>query len=225
MKKTLLTLGAVLGVAAGAFGQGAIHIQTPNTPGFNTVSSNPNDSGAGGTFSDYINGTVSLQLFSQTTADANLASQSSAINSLAAAGNESGAAALLAADFTQQLWGPTLTSESQSLNFTASGGSINTTAEGSGDYAVGSSSTLTSGALGYYGLLATWVSGGKTYTGVIVADAGSPQQLGGGSNPASQLESTWPFQNILLEPVPEPTTLALAGLGGLSMLFLRRRKA
>lgn len=26
-------------------------------------------------------------------------------------------------------------------------------------------------------------------------------------------------------PVPEPTTLALAGLGGLSMLFLRRRKA
>jgi hypothetical protein len=28
-----------------------------------------------------------------------------------------------------------------------------------------------------------------------------------------------------VSPVPEPTTLALAGLGGLSMLFLRRRKA
>jgi len=28
-----------------------------------------------------------------------------------------------------------------------------------------------------------------------------------------------------IAPVPEPTTLALAGLGGLSMLFLRRRKA
>jgi hypothetical protein len=26
------------------------------------------------------------------------------------------------------------------------------------------------------------------------------------------------------EPVPEPTTLALAGLGGLSLLLFRRRK-
>jgi hypothetical protein len=31
--------------------------------------------------------------------------------------------------------------------------------------------------------------------------------------------------SIGVNPVPEPTTLALAGLGGLSMLFLRRRKA
>lgn len=30
---------------------------------------------------------------------------------------------------------------------------------------------------------------------------------------------------FFVDPVPEPTTLALAGLGGLSMLFLRRRKA
>lgn len=35
-----------------------------------------------------------------------------------------------------------------------------------------------------------------------------------GSNPA-----------LTLLPVPEPTTLALAGLGGVSMLFLRRRKS
>jgi len=36
------------------------------------------------------------------------------------------------------------------------------------------------------------------------------------------LNSTTLFQAI---PTPEPTTLALAGLGGISMLFLRRRKA
>lgn len=36
----------------------------------------------------------------------------------------------------------------------------------------------------------------------------------GGTNP-----------ELVLTPVPEPTTLALAGLGGISMLFLRRRKA
>lgn len=33
------------------------------------------------------------------------------------------------------------------------------------------------------------------------------------------------FGVAVVAPVPEPTTLALAGLGGLSMLFLRRRKA
>jgi len=33
------------------------------------------------------------------------------------------------------------------------------------------------------------------------------------------------YNSFGVAPVPEPTTLALAGLGGLSMLFLRRRKA
>jgi hypothetical protein len=33
------------------------------------------------------------------------------------------------------------------------------------------------------------------------------------------------FTSISITPVPEPATLAMAGLGGLSMLFLRRRKA
>src|SRR5262249_40819493 len=33
------------------------------------------------------------------------------------------------------------------------------------------------------------------------------------------------FNSISISPVPEPATLALAGLGGVSMLFLRRRKA
>jgi len=31
--------------------------------------------------------------------------------------------------------------------------------------------------------------------------------------------------SLVLAPIPEPATLALAGLGGLSMLFLRRRKS
>lgn len=34
-----------------------------------------------------------------------------------------------------------------------------------------------------------------------------------------------PFTMYTVTPVPEPTTLALAGLGGLSLLLLRRRKA
>ncbi len=31
--------------------------------------------------------------------------------------------------------------------------------------------------------------------------------------------------SLVLNPIPEPATLALAGLGGISMLFLRRRKS
>ena len=33
------------------------------------------------------------------------------------------------------------------------------------------------------------------------------------------------YINGFIEPVPEPTTLALAGLGGLSLLLFRRRKS
>ena len=32
------------------------------------------------------------------------------------------------------------------------------------------------------------------------------------------------YPEMLLSPVPEPTTLALAGLGGLSLMLIRRRK-
>lgn len=223
MKKTLLTLGMVLGVSAMAFGQGSIYVQGAALAGFNTVSSNPNDSGAGGTYSDFISGTVSLQLFSQTTAaDASLLSQATAINTDAAAGNESGAAALLAADFTQQNWGLTQAAESSTYSLAVTGGTINPSQEA--DYAVGTASTLTSGAVGLYALEATWSNAGTTYTGVIVLNGAGAQGLGGGSNPAFSMNINWPNQNILLTPVPEPTTLALAGLGGLSMLFLRRRK-
>lgn len=44
------------------------------------------------------------------------------------------------------------------------------------------------------------------------------------STPVDTL-NTAGFTAFGVSPTPEPTTLALAGLGGLSMLFLRRRKA
>jgi len=52
---------------------------------------------------------------------------------------------------------------------------------------------------------------------------------GGVGSPASPATSIFGAGiqgfDLFAVPVPEPTTLALAGLGGLSMLFLRRRKA
>lgn len=47
----------------------------------------------------------------------------------------------------------------------------------------------------------------------------------GDSNATSEQNLDSGFTAFGVAPVPEPTTLALAGLGGLSMLFLRRRKA
>jgi len=53
---------------------------------------------------------------------------------------------------------------------------------------------------------------------------------GGAGTPASPPESIFGagiqgFSLYAVQPTPEPATLALAGLGGLSMLFLRRRKS
>jgi PEP-CTERM motif len=53
------------------------------------------------------------------------------------------------------------------------------------------------------------------YTSVVAPPTGSETAGAGAGNKFG----------IGYVPVPEPTTLALAGLGGISMLFLRRRKA
>jgi len=65
---------------------------------------------------------------------------------------------------------------------------------------------------GFFGETAT-----STMTPFVTAGTGDPTIFPG----------TWAVNSLTLfsVPVPEPTTLALAGLGGLSMLFLRRRKS
>jgi hypothetical protein len=61
---------------------------------------------------------------------------------------------------------------------------------------------------------------------VYAATATFSQPLGNGGSPAGTATD---FGNmpamVLLPPVPEPTTIALATLGGISLLALRRRKA
>jgi len=54
----------------------------------------------------------------------------------------------------------------------------------------------------------------------------TPFSAAGGGDP-SIFPNTWSNGTFSMYsvPVPEPTTLALAGLGGISMLFLRRRKS
>jgi hypothetical protein len=72
-------------------------------------------------------------------------------------------------------------------------------------------------------------SAGSSYTSATALGWSNPFTEEFGTSPGDldvgPLESSDAMNQFGVAPVPEPTTLALAGLGGLSMLFLRRRKA
>ena len=82
---------------------------------------------------------------------------------------------------------------------------------------------------GYMALVATELTGASDpgWTGVI---AFGNQSSGGNytTTPAGTAVTLTGWntldENLVLSPVPEPATLAVAGLGGLSMLLIRRRK-
>jgi hypothetical protein len=79
----------------------------------------------------------------------------------------------------------------------------------------------TSGWFGQSGTAYNYAGGGASGLGSVSLFAGSAATGLAGSG---GLPSTGAVVLNAL-PVPEPATLALAGLGGLSMLFLRRRKS
>jgi len=94
---------------------------------------------------------------------------------------------------------------------------------------VGWSSNLGSSWSTVSGLLTdnngVWSAGGTA--GFFGYETGAFATPNGAANGASLLTLGYPNGSLTLYAlqVPEPTTLALAGLGGLSMLFLRRRKS
>jgi len=220
MKKLLLTLGAVIGVSAAAFGQGSLLLQDGATPDFGSVSitgTNANDA----TVSDYYTGSLTLEIFA--VQNASLATlQADQTGLLHDANNNAAALALLATDgFVQQ-----------SIN----GGSNIVVAANGGTFQVGSAATIgNSGTITPSGTTVNteYVLYGSIANGSYGILALNPSATGAAApgTPAN-MNTIWPGSsaagqafNLYLQPVPEPTTLALAGLGGLSMLFLRRRKA
>jgi len=86
-------------------------------------------------------------------------------------------------------------------------------------------STLPATATSFYGESAVYnnaTGGGPSslpVVNVFATSAGSTGIAGAGT-PTGDVAGL-----LQLNPVPEPTTLALAGLGGIATLFLRRRKA
>jgi hypothetical protein len=73
---------------------------------------------------------------------------------------------------------------------------------------------------------ATLGSGATTFSSVADLGWSNPfnEEVGSSAGDANAGSET-AVNDFGVAPTPEPTTLALAGLGGLSMLFLRRRKA
>jgi hypothetical protein len=89
---------------------------------------------------------------------------------------------------------------------------------------------IASGGTGFF-LLQVWEGNFASYSAAVAANAYAGQSAiwsqttGGGANPPSKLTG---MGDILLTntaaPIPEPSTLALAGLGGFGMLMAMRRK-
>jgi len=83
-------------------------------------------------------------------------------------------------------------------------------------FAFNASDTALATGAGGNGLSSVTALGWSNPFSTTVGSGSSDPNAGGGQSGAN---------GFGVAPVPEPTTLALAGLGGLSMLFLRRRKA
>jgi hypothetical protein len=66
------------------------------------------------------------------------------------------------------------------------------------------------------------LSTSPAFTGAIGWSAPFSYTLGSSTSPGGGLTAS--FASFGVDPVPEPSTMALAGLGGLSLLLFRRRK-
>ncbi len=205
MKKLTLTIAAMIGLSLGAYAQGYVSMTDQDTPG--GVNTNSSSTGASGGW------TVTGQPF--TLAIWMAASNSTSVAdaaAISAADQTSGTAAiaLLQSDssvFTQELLG------SGEGSLTLAGN-----ATGEGYFALGTIEIqgVSGGTPQLSSVMAIVMTVGNN-EGVLAF----PQGLGGSTAPG--VLTYWPSQNLLLSPVPEPASLALAGLGGLSMLLFRRR--
>jgi hypothetical protein len=222
MKKLIVTALAT-SVALGVFAQGSLtKIQTMFsndgvTTGLNQA--NPNTATA------YYTGNINFELFYASTASVT-AGQITAINALAGTANGgANAFALLTTDGFTAASTTTLTGSTVgSLPFVVNSGDF-TVADPN---TVGLAGSTPTGVNAWIAVYAVGTSAGFINWSGVLAFAqntgGNPTSVPAGT--AAPMATDPAGINLdLTAPVPEPTTLALAGLGGAALMAIRRRKA
>jgi hypothetical protein len=226
MKKIILTTFAVAGLGYGAFAQGSIgDIQvTFQNDGITTGVGESNPANA----TTYYSGNISLEVFVASTANVT-ANQVAAINALD--GTASGGALALSALTTD---GFALESDTGAASAPGAAGAIPFSAfEGFLSPTTNPNQInllqAATGTIEYIALYAVAVGGVDNGDSGVLAFS---QNVGGNpySTPAglaSNITKDPAGQNLDLtapSAVPEPGTMALAGLGSLSLFLLRRKK-
>jgi len=217
MKKSLLISLATTGIAAGAMAQGSLGGFTGvfDSYGF-TVGPGQTTSSA----TAYFTGNVDIELLYSTSATSGTVAALNALD-----GTSSGLATAEGDGFvvvsTTSVTGAT-TGDADGQTFAVSGGEL-TSADPS---EVGLAAPVPTSGTGIIAMFASVVGGADNgYSGLV---AWSNQAFGGNptTHPAGQDAATdtdAPGVNLDMVTTPEPTTLAFAGLGGLSLLLFRRR--
>jgi PEP-CTERM motif len=224
MKKTIITTLATTVLALGAFAQGSLtSIQSVffndgvTTPGANA--SNPASA------TTYYTGNANLELFYAATANVT-AGQITTINALdGTPGGGAAALSLLSLDGFSLVSATQLTnSTAGSLSFAVSGGNF-TAADPN---TIGLLSPVPTGGSGWIAMYLVGAGGTfNNYSGVL---AFSQSNLGGNptttpaGTPFSIVRDPAGLNLVLTTAVPEPSTMALAGLGGLAAFLFRRKK-
>jgi hypothetical protein len=224
MKKQILSIFTASGLAITAFSQGSVNVDQPlanfgeNAGGITTQGANATSTASATTFYNQAGtggNNFTAAIWFSTTANAG---EAAAINAfLNVTGGAASAEALFAADgFTEADAGAT----AGNVNF----GSFNYS---TGTILLPNVATSTSG---YMALVGTAVGGAfNGWSGVIAFANGSGGNPNATPTPGTPTTFTgWNAlnENLVLSPtaVPEPSTMALAGLGSLAALMFRRKK-
>lgn len=197
MKKTLLTALAATAITTGAFAQGSLNFTDANiNPGVATDNATA-----------WVTGSVTFSIWWLAgTANTSIVN---AINAADLAGNGGTTAAQLTADG--------FTSEVSGLVASVSGGTFTYNVAGVALPNIPTSTQNTFAILASFGSLTGSIAFVNGDGGSLSAvPAGTPANLDGWNALGQNL--------VLSTPVPEPTTMALAGLGSLSLFLFRRRK-